>query len=98
MCVIDRTTTPHGKARPWLLLATPLMIVSAILAVAVPNAPAVVQLIWGVFTYCLFTDMAFSVWGTAHNLMVPWPPAGLRSAVPFHSPSCPPSARTSPPG
>ncbi|MFF5965126.1 MFS transporter [Streptomyces collinus] len=69
--VIDRTSTPHGKARPWLLLATPLMIVSAILAVAVPNAPTVVQLIWVVFTYCLFTDIAFAVWGTAHNLMVP---------------------------
>ena len=29
------------------------------------------QLIWVVFTYCLFTDIAFVAWGTAHNLMVP---------------------------
>ena len=69
--VIDRTRTDQGKARPWLLIATPVLLVAAILAVAVPSAGEAVQLVWVVLSYALLIDIALVIWGTAHALMVP---------------------------
>jgi GPH family glycoside/pentoside/hexuronide:cation symporter len=69
--IIDRTNTRQGKARPWLLVWAPLMVVTAIAAVAVPNAPEAVQLIWIVLSYALLVDFALVIWGTSNGLMVP---------------------------
>ena len=44
--IIDRTRTPHGKARPWLLLSAPLVTISGILLFTVPSASETVQVIW----------------------------------------------------
>ena len=46
--VIDRTHTPEGKARPWLLLSAPLLTISGILLFTVPSASETVQVITGV--------------------------------------------------
>ena len=52
--VIDRTHTPAGKARPWLLLSAPLLTVTGILLFTVPNASETVQVIWVMLSYNLF--------------------------------------------
>lgn len=69
--VIDRTRTPHGKARPWLLLSAPLVAISGILLFAVPSASETVQVIWVMLSYNLFYSFAYTIFNMSHNLMVP---------------------------
>ena len=69
--VIDRTKTPHGKARPWLLLSAPLITISGILLFTVPNASETVQVIWVMLSYNLFYSFAYTIFNMSHNLMVP---------------------------
>ena len=69
--VIDRTKTPHGKARPWLLLSAPLVAISGILLFTVPNASETVQVIWVMLSYNLFYSFAYTIFNMSHNLMVP---------------------------
>jgi GPH family glycoside/pentoside/hexuronide:cation symporter len=69
--VIDRTRTPHGKARPWLLLSAPLVAISGILLFTVPSASETVQVIWVMLSYNLFYSFAYTIFNMSHNLMVP---------------------------
>ena len=69
--VIDRTHTPAGKARPWLLLSAPLLTVTGILLFTVPNASETVQVIWVMLSYTLFYSFAYTIFNMSHNLMVP---------------------------
>lgn len=49
--IIDKTRSRQGKARPWILISGPLLLVSGILLYAVPQASANVQILWVVFGY-----------------------------------------------
>ena len=69
--VIDRTRTPEGKARPWLLLSAPLLTITGILLFTVPNASETVQVIWVMVSYNLFYSFAYTIFNMSHNLMVP---------------------------
>lgn len=69
--VIDRTRTPQGKARPWLLLSAPLLAVTGILLFTVPNGSETVQVIWVMLSYNLFYSFAYTIFNMSHNLMVP---------------------------
>lgn len=69
--IIDRTHTPEGKARPWILLSAPLMAVTGILLFTVPNGSDTVQAIWVVVSYNLFYSFAYTIFNMSHNLMVP---------------------------
>lgn len=69
--IIDRTRTPEGKARPWLLLSAPLLAVTGILLFAVPNASETVQVVWVMVSYNLFYSFAYTIFNMSHNLMVP---------------------------
>jgi putative transporter len=69
--IIDRTRTPEGKARPWLLLSAPLLAVTGILLFTVPNASETVQVIWVIVSYNLFFSFAYTIFNMSHNLMVP---------------------------
>ena len=69
--LIDRTSTPEGKARPWLLLSAPLVTVSGILLFTVPDASQTVQVIWVMLSYNLFYSFAYTIFNMSHNLMVP---------------------------
>ena len=69
--IIDRTRTPEGKARPWLLLSAPLLTISGILLFTVPNASETVQVIWVMVSYNLFYSFAYTIFNMSHNLMVP---------------------------
>lgn len=69
--VIDRTRTPEGKARPWLLLSAPMLAVTGVLLFTVPRANETVQAIWVMISYNLFYSIAYTIYGMSHNLMVP---------------------------
>lgn len=69
--VIDRTHTPEGKARPWLLLSAPLVGITGILLFTVPNASESVQAVWIMVSYNLFYSFAYTIFNMSHNLMVP---------------------------
>jgi glycoside/pentoside/hexuronide:cation symporter, GPH family len=69
--IIDRTHTPEGKARPWLLLSAPLMAITGILLFTVPQASETVQAIWVMVSYNLFYSLSYTIFNMSHNLMVP---------------------------
>ena len=68
--LIDRTRTKQGKARPWLLIAAPLLTITGILLFIVPEANQMVKVIWVMFSYNLFYSLAFSIYSMADNMMV----------------------------
>lgn len=69
--VIDRTRTPEGKARPWLLLSAPLIAITGVGLFTVPNASETVQVVWVMVSYNLFYSFAYTIFNMSHNLMVP---------------------------
>lgn len=69
--IIDRTHTPEGKARPWLLLSAPLLAVTGILLFTVPSGSKTVQAIWVIVSYNLFYSFAYTIFNMSHSLMVP---------------------------
>lgn len=69
--IIDRTHTPEGKARPWLLLSAPLLAVTGILLFIVPTGSQTVQAVWVMVSYNLFYSFAYTIFNMSHGLMVP---------------------------
>lgn len=69
--VIDHTHTVQGKARPWLLLSAPLLMISGILLFTVPRASSGVQAVWVIVSYNLYYSFAYTIYNMSHNLMVP---------------------------
>ena len=69
--IIDRTKTKEGKARPWLLLSAPLVMVTGILLFTVPESNDTVKALWVMISYNLFYSFAYTIFNMSHNLMVP---------------------------
>lgn len=69
--IIDRTKTKQGKARPWLLLSAPLLVVTGVLLFIVPSSNQTIQIIWVMLSYNLFYSFAYTIYNMSHNLMVP---------------------------
>ena len=70
-CIIDRTKSKQGKARPWLLLSAPMVAISGILLFTVPTGNEIVQVIWIMLSYNLFYSFAYTIYNMSHGLMVP---------------------------
>lgn len=69
--IIDHTKTAQGKARPWLFLSAPLLLISGVLLFVVPQGNETVQVIWVMLSYNLFYSFAYTIYNMSHNLMVP---------------------------
>ena len=69
--IIDKTRTRHGKARPYLLLGGPLIILAAFLLYAVPKTNPTVQMVWILVGSNPFFAFAFTIYNMSHTLMVP---------------------------
>lgn len=69
--VIDRTKTNEGKARPWILISAPMLMITGILLFTVPSGNQTVQVIWVMVSYNLFYSLAYTIFNMSHNLMVP---------------------------
>lgn len=69
--IIDKTNSKQGKARPYLLLAAPLMALACFLIFAVPQTSVMLKIIWVVVSYNLYYSMAYALYSMSHSLMVP---------------------------
>ncbi len=70
--IIDKTRTPQGKARPWLLLSIPLVVICGVLLYLVPtHASTTVKAVWIIVTYNLYYCFAFTMYNITHMMMVP---------------------------
>ena len=68
---IDNTRTSQGKARPYLLLAVPMVVVAVILLFMTPKEGSnAVQMIWIAVSYNLYYAVAYPCFYTAHSSMV----------------------------
>lgn len=68
---IDNTSTPAGKARPYLLLAIPLMAIAIILMFLTPTGGSnIVQMVFIALTYNFYYAVAYPCYYTAHSSMV----------------------------
>lgn len=59
--IIDHTRTAQGKARPWLLLSAPFILISGILLFTVPQSSQTVQVIWVMLSYNLFYSFSYTI-------------------------------------
>lgn len=69
--IIDRTRTKQGKARPWILLSAPLLVITGILLFIVPTGNETAEVIWIILSYNLFYSFAYTIFNMSHNLMCP---------------------------
>lgn len=68
--LIGKTDTAQGKARPYILLAAPLLLVAGILVFGIPNVSLGGRMIWMAVTYNLFAAIANPMYSSSHFLMV----------------------------
>ena len=68
--LVGKTKTKQGKARPYILMAAPLLLISGILVFCIPYLSLGVRMVWMAVTYNLFAAIANPVYGTSHYLMV----------------------------
>ena len=69
--VVDGTRSKQGKARPWIFLSAPLLVVSMILLFVVPVGNENITAIWIFMSYTMFYAVAYTMYSTAHTLLVP---------------------------
>lgn len=69
--LINKTRTPEGKARPWLLVSGILLPIAGILLYMVPKASYQTQIIWILFSYNFFFVIAYNIYVLAHSMMLP---------------------------
>lgn len=70
--IIDKTHTKLGKARPWLLLSAPLMLVGMFLLMNVPmGASDGGKLVYAYVTYILMNCIIYTIYGIANTAMLP---------------------------
>lgn len=69
--VLDRSNFVQGKARPWILISAPLLVISMVLLFLVPTVNDAVLIAWIFVSYNLFYSVAYTIYNTAHVLMVP---------------------------
>jgi GPH family glycoside/pentoside/hexuronide:cation symporter len=69
--IIDKTKTVQGKARPWLLLSAPLILVSSILLFLNLNLSETEETILIFVLYNLYFSFAYTIYNMSHSLLVP---------------------------
>lgn len=69
--IVDRTHSRQGKARPWILFSARLLVVCMILLFVVPKGNDNLTAIWIFISYTIFYAVAYTMYSTAHTLMVP---------------------------
>ncbi|MCM1121362.1 MAG: MFS transporter [Eubacterium sp.] len=69
--MVDSTQSRQGKARPWIFLSAPLLVVSMILLFLVPVGNENVTAVWIFLSYTIFYAVAYTMYSTAHTLLVP---------------------------
>ena len=68
--VLGKTKTRQGKARPFILTAGPLLLVSGIVMFIIPYFSMGFRMAWMAITYNLFAALANPIYSNSHYLMV----------------------------
>ena len=68
--ILGKTKTRQGKARPFILIAAPLLLLSDIAMFIIPYFSIGFRMAWMAVTYNLFAALANPVYSNAHSLMV----------------------------
>lgn len=69
--LIDNTRTSQGKARPYMLISAPLLVIAIVFLFVTPtNASPTLQMIWLAFSYNFYYAVAYPFFYTAHSSMV----------------------------
>lgn len=68
--LVGKTRTVQGKARPYILAAGPLLLISGILVFCIPYLSLGARMVWIVISFNLFASLANPLYGTSHYLMV----------------------------
>ncbi|KWZ75523.1 MFS transporter [Alloscardovia omnicolens] len=69
--LIDNTRTPQGKARPYMFLSIPFVVVAiALLFLAPMGASPAITMVWIAVSYNLYYAVAYPLFYTAHSSMV----------------------------
>lgn len=68
---VDNTRSCQGKARPWILISGPFMMISTILLFLVPNSNYATQAIWATCTYNLFFSVSYTMYNLSNIITVP---------------------------
>ena len=68
--LLGKTRTRQGKARPYILVAGPLLLISGIVMFIIPYFSMGFRMAWMAITYNLFAALANPVYSNAHYLMV----------------------------
>ena len=68
--ILGKTRTRQGKARPFILVAAPLLLVSGIVMFVIPYFSIGFRMAWMAITYNLFAALANPIYSNSHYLMV----------------------------
>ena len=68
--ILGKTRTRQGKARPFILTAAPLLLLSGIVMFVIPYFSLGFRMAWMAITYNLFAAIANPVYSNSHYLMV----------------------------
>ena len=69
--LIDSTKSRQGKARPWILLSAPMLVISGVLMYVLPKGSDTVKIIWICFSYVLYDSVAYTVFNMSSMVTVP---------------------------
>lgn len=70
--VVDKTNTKIGKARPWLILSGPLLLLGIVLLMHVPaGASEGIKLVYAYSTYIFMSVIVYTIYGIANTAMLP---------------------------
>ena len=69
--IVDKTHTKIGKARPWLIIAAPLMCIGIILILHVPSGwSGAMKLVYAYVTYIFLNCVVYTIFGVAHSALL----------------------------
>lgn len=69
--LIDNTSTPQGKTRPYLLISAPLVVIAIILLLLTPtNLSPSMQMFWIAVSYNVYYAVSYPLYYTAHSSLV----------------------------
>ena len=70
--IVDKTNTKIGKARPWLILSGPLLLLGIVLLMHVPAGESEgVKLVYAYATYIFMAVIVYTIYGIANTAMLP---------------------------
>lgn len=69
--IVDRTDTKWGKARPWVVISAPLMVIGVILILHVPQGwDQTMKLVYAYATYIFLNCIVYTIFGIAHTALL----------------------------